>query len=239
MKACRRTPWRYQRSWYQGTSWPLTLICSQVLTVEKWSLYSSSLCLQRMTSIPKFASGLWALLFFSYIVEKTLLPRLLMVQIPLVQVSETLAWRGLPRYRIPNSLVASIILPAPNQSPNKKKVDSPLRISHLINEKASGLSLSSLRQSQESLFDSFTSQNDPISINLIRAQATHRDPDKEKNLKISPKAKTLASQFPKSFTLRKTELIPRYFCLMMIVRRTRPQKCTTKTLYFIQTCFWQ
>ena len=64
MKACRGTPWRYQRSWYQGTFWPLTLICSQVLTVEKWSLYSSSLCLQRMTSIPKFTSGLWALSFF-------------------------------------------------------------------------------------------------------------------------------------------------------------------------------
>ena len=116
--------------------------------------------------------------------------------------SETLAWRGLPGYRSPNSPVASIILPAPNQSPNKKKVDSPLRISHLINEKASGLSLSGLRQSQESLFDSFTSQNDPISINSIRAQATHRDPDKEKNFKISPKAKTLDA--PLSFPIPKS-----------------------------------
>ena len=57
MKAWRGTPCVNQTRWGQGTSGPRSLICSQVLTVEKWSLQSSSLCLHKITSLFFLASG--------------------------------------------------------------------------------------------------------------------------------------------------------------------------------------
>lgn len=73
-------------------------------------------------------------------------------------------------------------------TPNQKKVDSPLFTSLLINLEASGRSLSNLCQSQELLFESFSSQNDPPPKG---SAPTQRDPNRENNRHIRPRAKTL------------------------------------------------
>lgn len=61
MKVCRGTYWGDQTKRCHGTSWFLSLIWSHVLKVEKWSLKSSSPCLQSITSFPASEIGFPAL----------------------------------------------------------------------------------------------------------------------------------------------------------------------------------
>lgn len=139
-------------------------------------------------------SSIWFRSILNRIIHSTknsLTPRRLIAQLPFIHTSDTLAWRGMPRYLKPNSPVALVILPVLNQSSNQKKVDSPLFTSLLINIKASGRSLSNLHKSHKPLFESFASQNDPPPKISAPTQATQREPDKENNRHIRSKAKTI------------------------------------------------
>ena len=96
----------------------------------------------------------------------------------------------MPKYRGPNSHVASISLPVPNQSSNQKDVDSQFLTSLLINTDTNGLILKSLRHIHEPFVFSLTSQKDFPFNSSTRVKATHKDPYSENNFQTSPIAKT-------------------------------------------------